>query len=132
MFRALAFLCLLTTPVAAETLRLTGGTPTSVPGTAVRIILTEVQDQRCPPDVDCFWEGMMRVSLNLYDDLHRARPNFYIVLCNLCEGVTRERTIDGLTLSLAGLEPSTADLAALGRPPRLEDYTALVTVALAH
>jgi hypothetical protein len=128
MFRTLAFLCLLAAPAPAETLRLTGGTPTPVPGTELRVTLTEVQDQRCPPDVDCYWEGMIRISLMVYYDLHRAPAAFPIFLCNLCDGATRQMTTEGFTFALEGLEPSTADLAALGRPVELADYTVLVTV----
>ncbi len=126
MLRAFALLCLpLATPAVIETFRLPGGTPTDIGGAI--LTLTEVQDQRCPPDVDCYWEGLIRLTLTL---AAADGPVETIILCNLCEGATREATVAGLTLSMTGLEPSTADLAVLRRPTKLTDYTAVVTTSV--
>jgi hypothetical protein len=133
MLRVFALACLsfVTSPGLAEPLRLPGGMSTAVPGSGLSLTMTKVQDQRCPPDVDCFWEGMIRLEMTLSHDLPDGPPDHLIVLCNLCEGATREATVAGLTFALQGLDPSTADLAALGRTVKLTDYTALVTVAAA-
>lgn len=125
MLRTAALLCLLAAPVPADTLRLRGGTPTPVSGTALSLTLTDVQDQRCPPEVDCYWEGMIRLTLTVAPTGGTVET---VVLCNLCDGATREATVAGHILSLTGLDPTTADLAALGRAITLADYTAIVAV----
>jgi hypothetical protein len=125
MLRAIALACLFAQPVHAGPLRLPGGTPTPVSGTALSLTLTDVQDQRCPPEVDCYWEGMIRLTLTVTPTGGAVET---VVLCNLCDGATREATVAGHILSLTGLDPTTADLAALGRAITLADYTAIVAV----
>ena len=127
MLRALLCLILLTVPSAADPLRLPGGTSVALPGTDLTVSLTDVTDARCPRDVDCIWEGTIRLELTVRG---ADTPPQTLVICNICEGATRSAAVVGLTLTLAGLEPSTADLAALNRPARLADYTAPVTVTL--
>jgi hypothetical protein len=125
MLRTFALLCLLASPALTETLRLTGGTPTAVAGTDITLTLTEVQDQRCPADVDCYWEGMIRLTLSVAS---ASGPAETIVLCNLCDGATGTATVAGLTLAFETLTPTTAELARKARLPVLADYTAILTV----
>jgi hypothetical protein len=93
-----------------------------VPGTDITLTLTEVEDQRCPAGVDCFWEGMIRVHLTVSTPTAKQ----VILLCNQCEDATDLATAAGRTFGLVGLEPSTEALAKLGRAPELGDYRVIV------
>jgi len=126
MLRALLCLALLTVPATANPLRLPGGTAVALPGTDLTMTLTDVTETRCPPDLRCIWEGPIRLELTVGGP---DTPPQTLVICNICKVATESATVAGLTLVLIGLAPSTADLAALNRPARLADYTALVTVA---
>lgn len=118
----------LTLPCAADPLpqvALRGSDPQPIPGTGMMLILTRVDDQRCPADADCYWEGMIRVEVTvLGPDAHQQG----IVLCNLCDDGTSSAVVEGIEFTLIGLSPSRDELANLGRPPILTDYTA----TLAH
>ncbi len=105
----------------ADDLRIGGGQTVALPGTQAMVTLTDVQDQRCPADVDCYWEGMMRVELTTADGA-------LIVLCNLCEGAGREAMVAGRVVSLVGLEPGRDVLDPLGRLIGLNDYTVVLAV----
>ena len=105
------------------TLSLTGGAGVTVPKTGHRLLLTGLVDQRCPAQVDCYWEGMIRAEITVMPANGAAQQ---IILCNLCDDGTRDATVAGLTISLVGLAPSTEDLARLGRAPLLTDYTLTV------
>jgi hypothetical protein len=107
----------LTTKLYPE-LTLRGGEEQVVPDTGVTLLLTGVIDQRCPPDVDCFWEGMIRAEITVT----QKQEVIEIVLCNLCDDGESLATVAGLTIGLVGLAPSTEELAKLGREPVLTDY----------
>jgi hypothetical protein len=127
---ALPLCLLLALPAMAETSFRVGATAAvPVPGTRLMIRLTDVTDQRCPADVTCFWEGMMRVELDL--SLPDA-PAAKVILCNLCEDSTRSATQGGVTLTLTGLDPTQAEQARLGRDVALADYTAILTATPAE
>ena len=108
---------------ALPQLTLKGGEGTSIPDTGLVALLTDVTDQRCPPEVDCYWEGMIRAKIVILGQ----RPELYeIVLCNLCDDADRSATVAGMELTLVSLAPSTEELARLGRDALLTDYTLTV------
>jgi hypothetical protein len=106
-------------------LRLPAGERVMLAGTNVGMTLTEVQDQRCPLEADCYWEGMIRAVLSV-----RAGDADLpaVVLCNLCDDGTREAVIAGLRVTLVRVEPDREGQAKMGRAPELRDYVAVVTV----
>jgi hypothetical protein len=101
---------------------LKGGEAQLVLGTDIMVLVTQVDDARCPPDVDCYWEGMIRVELTVSTPTSKQD----IVLCNQCDDGTLIAEAAGRRFGLVGLAPSTEELAKLGRAPKLGDY--LVTV----
>ena len=113
------------TPDVFPQLTLAGGEPTAVPDTDITLILTEVEDQRCPAGVDCVWAGMIRVHLTV--STPTAKQD--ITLCNQCDNASDLATVAGQTFGLIGLAPSTEELARLGRAPVLADYEATVNYA---
>lgn len=113
--------CALTTQVFPQ-MTLKGGEPTAVPDTDITLTLTEVEDQRCPAGVDCVWAGMIRVHLTVSTPTSKQE----IVLCNQCDDARDLADAAGITFGLIGLAPSTADLAKLGREPKLGDYQVTV------
>ncbi|RYI03127.1 MAG: hypothetical protein EON48_16260 [Acetobacteraceae bacterium] len=130
---ALAFVGLVTascalTPKVSPQLAIPGGAPTAVPGTDVTLLLTEVEDQRCPAGVDCVWAGMIRVELTVSTPTSKQE----IILCNQCDNARDLATAGGLTIGLVGLAPSTEELAKLGREPVLDDYELTVNYAPAE
>lgn len=106
---------------ADETVRIGGGQGLVLPGTDTMVTVTDVQDQRCPSGVDCYWEGMIRVELTTADGA-------VTVLCNLCEGAGRSGHVAGRVVSLTGLEPGREVLDPLGRPIVLADYAVVLAV----
>jgi hypothetical protein len=103
---------------------LPGGEGAVIPDTGTTLLLTEIIDQRCPPDVDCYWEGMIHARITVTPPKGALQE---IILCNLCDDGERSATAAGLTLTLMSLAPSTEELARLGREPLLTDYTLTVT-----
>lgn len=97
---------------------LKGGEAQLVPDTDVTLLFTDVEDQRCPAGVDCFWAGMIRVQLTVSTPTSKQE----ITLCNQCDNARDLATAGGLTIGLIGLAPSTEDLVKLGREPVLADY----------
>ncbi|MBN8631746.1 MAG: hypothetical protein J0L76_12905 [Rhodobacterales bacterium] len=126
---ALTLIALATSALADSTeplpqITLTGGEGVVVPGTRFTLLLTEVTDQRCPANVDCYWEGMQRAKITVMT----PKPELLqVVLCNLCDDGTSSAEVPGLKLFLGGLVPSTEELAKLGREPLLTDYKLIVT-----
>lgn len=110
------------TPQVFPQLTVAGGEPTAVPGTDIILLLTEVEDQRCPAGVDCVWAGMIRVHLTVSTPASKQ----VITLCNQCDTATDLATAAGQTFGLIGLAPSTEELANLGRVPELADYEVTV------
>lgn len=102
---------------------LRGGEGQAVADSGVVLLLTKVDDQRCPAGVDCYWEGMIRAEITVMPPKGELAQ---IVLCNLCEYGERSATVAGLTLTLMGLAPSTEELAKHARPPILTDYALTV------
>jgi hypothetical protein len=119
-------LIMLLRPAFAEgtELRVDGGAVVALPGTEATISLTDVQDVRCPSDVDCYWEGMIRVELTVTD----GTSSGVIVLCNMCDGAVREAVAAGRRVTLVGLEPGRDVLDPLSRLIVLEDYTVVLAV----
>jgi hypothetical protein len=107
------------TPRLYPEITLKGGAGQAIPDTGVTLLLTGITDQRCPPDVDCFWEGMIRAEITV---LTRTQEPTRIILCNQCDDGEGLVTVAGLTIGLVGLAPSTEALAKLGRAPVLTDY----------
>jgi hypothetical protein len=116
------------TPTLSNEITLKGGEAQAVSDTGVTLLLTGITDQRCPPDVDCFWEGLIRAEITVTDGA-ATQP---IALCNQCENATRSASVAGLTLTLVSLAPSTEQLADLGRDPTLADYALTVSHQLAQ
>ena len=110
------------TPKIYPQITLTGGEAQAVPDTDITLLVTKVDDARCPPDVDCYWEGMIRIEITVSTPTTKQD----IVLCNLCDDARDLADAAGLTFGLIGLAPSTEELAKLGRAAELGDY--LVTV----
>lgn len=130
---AILALTLAALPLAAETppaqprpLDLPGDRDVTDPASGAVFRLTEVTDQRCPHDVECYWEGMMRVGIAVQ---LASGERQVVILCNLCDEGGRAAELAGMTLRFEGLEPSTAALAGRARMPVLQDYTAQITVA---
>jgi hypothetical protein len=128
---ALATLALIGLATAAQPLTrqllpeitLKGGEGQVIADTGVTLLLTSVDDTRCAPDVECYWEGMIRAEITV---MTAQSELVQIVLCNLCDDGQGLVTVAGLTLGLVGLAPSTKDLAKLGRAPLLTDYALTV------
>ena len=108
----------LTTKLYPE-ITLRGGEGQVIPDTGVTLLLTGITDQRCPPEVDCVWEGMIRAEITV---MTASQELTGIVLCNQCDDGEGLVTVAGLTIGLVGLAPSTEALAKLGRAPLLTDY----------
>lgn len=102
---------------------LQGGVAATVPDTGATLLLTDITDQRCPSNVECFWEGMIRAEVTVTSSAGAATD---IVLCNLCDDGTRTATVAGLDLTLVALSPKKDDIGALGRDPLLADYALTV------
>ena len=123
-----AALALAALPLAADgstedgrVLLLPGDRWVADPATGASFRLSGITDQRCPADVACVWEGMIRLEIEVVpapDDSRR------IVLCNACADGAPTARLPGMVLRLEGLEPSTAALARKARLPVLQDYTA--------
>ena len=128
MRRCLIVFCLaLNAPfaMADHPLRLPGGVATPLPGTDITLLLTHVTDQRCPADVACVWQGMVRAKISV---LSGMADRGTILLCNDCaEGASTAR-IGDITLHYVSLDPPRSVLAPLARNPRLSDYTLHITV----
>jgi hypothetical protein len=114
------------TPKLYPEVTLRAGEEQAIPDTGVTLLLTGITDQRCPPDVDCYWEGMIRAEITV---LGPRDDQQQIVLCNLCEDGTGLATAAGLTIGLVSLAPSTEELAKYARPPILSDYELTVNYA---
>jgi hypothetical protein len=110
------------TPQLFPEIALPGGAATLVPDTDVKLLVTKVEDGRCPAGTDCYWEGTIRVELTVSTKTAKQE----IVLCNLCDDATDLASAAGWTWGLVDLAPTMEELAKLGRPPELTDY--LVTV----
>jgi hypothetical protein len=113
------------TPQVFPQMTVKGGEATQVPDTDITLLLTEVEDQRCPAGVDCVWAGMIRVALTVSTPTSKQE----IILCNQCDTASDLASAAGQTFGLVGLAPSTEELAMLGRPPELTDYKLTVTYA---
>ncbi len=112
------------TPADPPELTLKGGVGQMVPGTGITLLLTKVDDSRCPGDVDCVWEGMIRAEIAVMTPTADLTA---ITLCNTCDEASGLATVAGMTFGLARLSPPMVDLAKLGRPPRVTDYALTVT-----
>lgn len=130
---AVLALALAALPLAAETppaeprpLDLPGDRDVTDPASGAVFRLTEVTDQRCPHDVECYWEGMMRVGIAVQ---LASGEHHEVILCNLCDEGGRTAELAGITLRFEGLEPSTAALAERARLPVLQDYTARIALS---
>jgi hypothetical protein len=110
------------TPQVFPQFSVPGGEPTKVPDTDITLLLTEVEDQRCPAGVDCVWAGLIRVHLTVSTPTSKQ----VIVLCNQCDDARDLATAAGRTFGLVGLAPSTEELAKLGREAVLADYVVTV------
>ncbi len=98
---------------------------TLLSGTDVQLRLSDVQDVRCPSTVDCYWEGLIRVELQVKAP---GAPAQTVVLCNACDGATRTGTAAGQTFTLLRLEPGREVLDPLSRLVMLADYTVVLAV----
>lgn len=118
------FLCLSSAGSATE-VTVPGRGSAAVPGTGLTIGLTAVQDQRCPSDADCYWEGLIRVELSVADG--GGVPET-LVLCNMCDDASREGHAAGRLVTLVRLEPGRDVLDPLGRAVVLTDYRVVLEV----
>jgi hypothetical protein len=117
-------LSLVSAMAAAGELRVKAGEVSNLPGTEATIALTAVVDQRCPSDVDCYWEGLIRVEVTVTD----GATSQVIVLCNMCDEATREAVVAGLRVTLMRLEPGRDVLDRLSRLTVLADYAVVLLV----
>jgi hypothetical protein len=122
--RPIVAILLTTTLAHAGDITVRGGQPTPVPGTDLTITLTDVTDQRCPADVACVWEGMIRLELDVVQNA-TVTP---IVLCNSCADATRDAEAAGHHITFTALNPTTEVLALLGSTPQLDIYAATLTI----
>lgn len=102
-----------------------GGSAVYLPDAETMVLLSAVQDVRCPSTVNCVWEGMIRVELELA--VPGDRPEI-VVLCNACEGAARTADYGRYTLTLLRLEPGRVVLDPLNRLEELRDYTVILGV----
>ncbi len=119
------------TPALAETapaidLVIEAGSEVPLPGSDSTIRLTGVQDSRCPSAVDCYWEGLIKITLTLTDASGTLHD---IVLCNMCDDARGDAVALGQRIALVRLEPGRDVLDHLDRPVTLSDYTVALTVA---
>lgn len=125
----LAVLMLTLSPARDQTppLALFGTTPAAVPGTDLTIQLTGITDQRCPVDLACVWQGMIRLELAVTAGTNTPAP---IVLCSACAGAGPGAVVFGYKLVLREVFPSTTDLALLGRAAEPTDDTITLDVGI--
>jgi hypothetical protein len=114
------------TPQLFPEVTLKGGEGQVIADTGVTLLLTKVDDARCPPDVECYWEGTVRVEITVMTATTELEQ---IVLCNMCDDASGLATAAGLTIGYIGLSPSTEELAKLGRAPLVTDYELTVNYA---
>ena len=135
LFSAMLAGCLSLPAVAqTATLALPGGQEVHFPaggligvaGPRMVLTLTRLDDQRCPSQVDCYWEGMIRAVIAVTVD---GQGKTEMILCNLCGDGGRTGAVAGYVLRLERLEPEVTVIEALGRVAVLTDYTVLVTVS---
>ena len=125
---------LLAVPATANqiVIAVTGGTPLTVPAGSFHasqvpgftVSLTEVTDQRCPSDVRCVWEGLIRGGLAV----DAGAGAEMLILCNICDDAQHTGIAGGYDFTLGQLYPSRAVIEALGRAPVSTDYTVVVIV----
>ena len=115
------------TMALAETseLLVPGGSAVYFPESETMVLFSAVQDQRCPSNADCVWEGMIRVELALA--VPGDTPEM-LVLCNACEDGTRAAKFGRYAITLIRLEPGREVLDPLGRLVTLQDYTVVLGV----
>lgn len=134
LFLAFAVLGVLAVPAWADdlTLAVTGGTPLILPeggvlgldGPGVELEIIAVTDQRCPSDIECYWEGMIRVELTVTSgDIVDT-----LILCNACDDGHRDGAAAGYAFTLFRVDPARDALLRLDRMPVPSDYTLLLTV----
>lgn len=112
--------------VEARRLLLPGDREVIDPVTGAAFTLTAVADQRCRPDVLCYWEGTIRLEIEVRLAPDDSRK---VILCNICADGRRTADLPGMVLRLEGLEPSTEELARRARLPVLQDYTASIALS---
>jgi hypothetical protein len=112
--------------LADQTIDLPGGVPTPIPGTALTVVLSDVTDQRCPADVDCVWEGMIRAEITVLTGAGATRT---FTLCNACDTAGVPQVIAGKTFALGELRPNREFFRPLSRNAILSDYTLEVIVS---
>lgn len=99
-----------------EPFTLRAGTTTRIEGTSLRVTFVEVvNDSRCPPDVQCIWEGDATVRIRVSDqtrseeiELHTHRSR------------ATSRSAFGYTIALRSLSAKpdyAAELKAAAAPP---------------
>jgi hypothetical protein len=117
---------ILAAPVWADTtLQIKGGETRLIPGTDLAVRVIHILDQRCPADLECYWEGMIEVHLALIEpDLEPME----VILCNACEDGPNTTSQGGVTLMLKALSPARTVLDKLGREPVLGDYSVDLSV----
>ena len=113
----------LTTRLFPE-ITMTGGEAHVIPETGITLVLTKVEDGRCPARTLCVWEGLIRAEITVTGPDSAPQQ---IVLCNQCDDATGLASAAGLTFGLIALAPSTEELSGLGRAPVLGDYRLTVT-----
>jgi hypothetical protein len=122
-----AFICVGMQAVRAEdVLRLPGGEAVVLPGTDVKMTLTNVADSRCPADIECVWEGMVQADILVEQG---TREPVTMFLCNACSDADRSITVAGRRLTLLRLDPRKSLLAKLSRNVMLTDYTLVLEIS---
>jgi hypothetical protein len=111
----------------AATVRLAGGQTITLKNPDLSLTFSEVtRDQRCPPTLNCFWEGPYAVRLTVKV---QGKAPIDVTLCNVCDEAKKDARVAGRTVALQALEPATDVLAALGRPARVTDYTVVLRLS---
>ncbi len=111
-------------PPAPREIRVTAAADSIDSQTGTSFRLTAVTDQRCPADVACYWEGVMRVEITARSEAGTR----VLILCNLCDDGERIANLPQMVVRFDGLEPSTEDLERKARLPVLQDYTVRLTL----
>jgi len=104
---------------------LQGGQEVTIRGADLRLRFTDVlEDSRCPTDVECFWTGQARISLDA--EVGQDPPTSLEFNTNPAPGQGKlTNDVGGYTIELKALDPypKTPD-----HSPALTDYSATLLV----
>ncbi|HEV8691532.1 MAG TPA: hypothetical protein VGQ91_14625 [Ideonella sp.] len=110
---------------ATETVKLSIGQAPVTSLDGLRIALVEIQDQRCPVDVNCVWAGHAKLTLDV--SLPGAQAQHVVIgtVAPKAMGLPSDADLGPYRFSLVGLEPRPSQRAPV--PPSSQVATVLVS-----